>query len=196
MEQCFDNVKIRGLINSDIDDVLRWNTTEVAWQDRSMPWHVGFPVDEQEFGKYLLELADIEPMIDFQPEVECDGVHIGRCRAHFIDENGKFSALEDATCKKLYVAFEVFICEPDYANEDVCTKAIACYAEYLMGKARDTVFVQAWASDELTVRSAGKVGFDEYCRASRKSMSSDDKFEIVTFKLDLDKFARFKEEYR
>lgn len=196
MEQCFDTVKIRGLKKSDIDDIVRWNTTDTEWWALVQPWYAKEPIDEKAFREYLLDLAKNEPMIDFQPEVEYNGVHIGRCRAHLIDENGKFSVLEDARNKQIYIAFEIFICEPAYMNEDVYAKATAAYAEYLAGKVNSTIFAQTWSGNGIMMDACKRVGFSEHCVTVKESDTSDESFEIVTFKLDLDKFARFKEEYR
>lgn len=196
MEQCFDNVKIRGLKKSDIDDVVRWNSTDTEWWALAHPWYAKEPIDEKAFREYLLDLAKNEPMIDFQPEVEYNGVHIGRCRAHFIDGKGKFSVLEDARNKQIYIALEIFICEPAYMNEDVCAKATAAYAEYLAGKVNSTIFAQAWSGNGIMMDACKRVGFSEHCVTVKESDTSDETFKIVTFKLDLDKFARFKEEYR
>lgn len=194
MEQCFRNVKIRGLIVSDIDDVVRWNTTDTEWWALARPWYEYEPIDEKALRKYLLDLAENEPMIDFQPEIECDGVHIGRCRAHLIDENGKFSALEDARKKQIYIAFEVFVCEPDYMSEDIYAKAIAAYAEYLASKSNSAVFAQTWSGNDMMMNACKRIGFSEHCVTMKKSDTSDEAFEIVTFKLDMERFARFKEE--
>lgn len=196
MEQCFDNVKIRSLKKSDIDDIIRWNTTDTEWWALVRPWYAKEPIDEKAFREYLLDLAGNEPIIDFQPEIECNGVHIGRCRAHFIDESGKFSVLEDVRHKHIYIAFEVFICELDYMSEDVCAKAVAAYAEYLASKAYGEVFEQTWSGNGVMTNACKKVGFAEHCVTEKKSETSDERFEIVTYKLDMEKFARFKEEYR
>lgn len=196
MEQCFDNVKIRGLKKSDIDDVVRWNTSETKWMALTHPWYKPEPIDEKAFREYLLDLAKNEPMIDFQPEVEYNGVHIGRCRAHFIDGKGKFSVLEDARNKQIYIAFEIFICEPAYMNEDVYAKATAAYAEYLFDKVHSTIFAQTWAGNGIMMDACKRVGFLEHCVTVKESDTSDESFEIVTFKLDSEMFAKFKEEYR
>lgn len=196
MEKCFDKVKIRGLIEADIDDIVRWNTFETKWMTLTHPWYKPEPIDEKAFREYLLDLAKNEPMIDFQPEVEYNGVHIGRCRAHLIDGNGKFSVLEDTGVKQIYIAFEIFICELAYMNEDIYAKATAAYAEYLAGKVNSTIFAQTWSGNEIMMDACKRVGFSEHCVTVKESDTSDESFEIVTFKLDLDKFARFKEEYR
>ena len=89
------NIVLRDMRESDIDDDVRWNTTETEWGLWDAPWEteeeiVGF--DEDAYRKKEMESLQKplpEHRLTFEIET-ADGVHIGGVSSYCIDEDCQY----------------------------------------------------------------------------------------------------------
>ncbi len=91
MEIQFKNILLRDMKESDIEDYVRWFTTETQWMDWDAPWEIDRSdanTERRSWTEYyesMREMPDDVPRWKF--EIDCEGSHIGWVSSYLTDEN-------------------------------------------------------------------------------------------------------------
>ena len=81
MEIKFENIILRDMIESDIEDYVRWFTTETEWSNTDAPWE---PIESDEetertsWREYYESVKDLpDDVRRWKFEIEWNGRHVG-----------------------------------------------------------------------------------------------------------------------
>ena len=87
----FDNMILRDMIESDIEDYVRWFTVEREWENWDAPWEKEDTDAEAERKRWTEYYESRKNRPDdvrrYGLEIEWNGRHIGSVSAYRIDEN-------------------------------------------------------------------------------------------------------------
>lgn len=186
MEIKFENIVLRDMVESDIEDYVRWFTTETAWSDFDAPWE---PVsgDADEERKIWMEYYECvknlpEEVERWKFEIEHHGHHVGWVTSYMIDENYEWvgKAKEGQT---VYRTVGIDLCESDSWGKGVGTNALQSFVNYLFSKDADAIYTQTWSGNTRMIRLAEKLGFTECSRYVDKREVNGKKYDALTFRL-------------
>jgi len=193
MEIQFQNILLRDYRESDIDDEIRWNTTEIQWAQWDAPWEMeeelaGF--DPEAHRKEAMEVLQ-KPMRGFRREMEvdtADGVHIGSVNTYLIDEAYQWVRRQKAG-ERVFYALGIEINEPAYWNHGFGTNALAAYIRYHLKNGHRDICTQTWSGNPRMIRCAEKLGFYVCDRQVGIRKVRGGVYDSLTFRLNIEKFT-------
>jgi len=116
----FENIILRDMIESDIEDYVRWFTVEREWENWDAPWEKEDSSEETERERWTEYYGAVKDRPDDalrqKFEIEWNGRHVGWVSSYCIDENYEWvGKTEDG--QTVYRAVGIDVCEPDvYGN--------------------------------------------------------------------------------
>ena len=189
MQIKFENIILRDMIESDIDDYVRWFTTETEWSKTDAPWEPIEPdaeterVSWQEYYESVKDLPDDVRRWKF--EIEWNGRHIGWVSSYMMNERyewiGADTIQPDQT---VYRAIGIDICEPDAWGKGVGTNALRAFMNYYFENGVDELYTQTWSGNTRMIRSAAKLGFAECNRYIGIREVEGKTYDALTFRLE------------
>ena len=91
MQIKYEHIILRDMIESDIEDYVRWFTTETEWSNADAPWEPIESDEETERTSWREYYASVKELPDdarrWKFEIEWNGRHIGWVSSYPIDEN-------------------------------------------------------------------------------------------------------------
>lgn len=185
----YEDVVLRDMLKSDIEDNVRWFTTETRWSDFDAPWE---PVsgDEAEertcWTRYFDGMKGIpEAELRWKLEIEWMGRHVGWVSSYMIDEHYDWIAFDDIReGQTVHRAVGICICEPDVWNRGVGTKALRAFLEYYFDHGVDAIYTQTWSGNTRMLRCAEKLGFTECDRRLDEREVNGQTYDGLTFRLE------------
>lgn len=194
MEIKFDNIILRDPKESDIDDEIRWNTTETEWALWDAPWEMEewLPTfDPVKFRTEELEALK-KPVKGFRWGMEVDtsgGVHVGSVNTYLIDESYEWIPLKNVEeGQRIFYTLGIEINEPAYWDQGIGTKALAAYIQYHLDNGHYDICLQTWSGNTRMVRCAKKLGFQICEREVGKRNVRGGLYDGLTFCLDVRRF--------
>lgn len=144
-------VLLRDYRESDIEDDLRWMTTETAWIQADTPWEKFEPADPEELKSDLKSMAGryAPGQMRSRMEIEAEGRHIGFVCVYPLTA-GEISAVR---------AVGIEICEPAYWRRGFGACALAGWMEYLRGLGEGELYLETWSGNAAMMKCAEKMGF-------------------------------------
>ncbi len=188
MRILFENIVLRDMTESDIEDYVRWFTTETEWSNTDAPWET-IETDEEterkDWTEYYEAVKEMpEKAIRWKFEIEHNGRHIGWVSSYMIDENYDWIAFDDIKeGKKVYRAVGIDICEPDFWSKGVGTAALRAFIGYYFQNGFDALYTQTWSGNVPMLRCAQKLGFVECNRRTDEREVGGQKYDGLTFKV-------------
>ena len=86
-----ENIILRDMIESDIEDYVRWFTVEREWENWDAPWEKEDTDEDSERRRWTESYESRKDRPDdvrrYRLEIEWNGRHIGSVNAYHIDEN-------------------------------------------------------------------------------------------------------------
>ncbi len=183
----FENIVLRDMIESDIEDYVRWFTTQTEWSDWDAPWE---PVESDEeternsWREYYEAVKD-KPDDALRPgfEIEWNGRHIGWVSSYRIDENYESpEKIEEGQI--IYRAIGVGICESGLWGNGIGTNALRAFMNYYFENGVDELYTQTWSGNGPMLRCAEKLGFVECNRNVGIREVGGEKYDGLTFRLE------------
>jgi len=169
------------MIESDIEDYVRWFTVETEWGDWDAPWE---PIEEDEasarrrFGSYYSRVSKLNrDAVRRDFEIECDGAHIGSVNY--------YTDLQYMENPEQYPAVGINIYEPGERSRGAGTEALRQYIAYLHEHGHNTFYTQTWSGNVRMLRVAEKLGFREVCRKKDLREVRGERYDALTLRLDL-----------
>lgn len=202
MEIKYQSVVLRDYRESDIDDDVRWNTTETAWALWDAPWEMEEELrnfDEAEFRAKCRKGLENAQQENGQPscfEIDtADGVHIGGVNAYVIDDEYEWTKLkaDEPITKDMKVALGIDLCESAYWSGGWGTQALAAFVLYWLDQGISNLYTQTWSGNVRMVGLAEKLGFREVKRKQGKRQVRGETYDGLTFQLDTGRFRAFLE---
>ena len=117
MRITFEDIALRDMQESDIEDYVRWFTTETKWNDYDVPWEsIEDPNEESQrtsWREYYEWIKDApEDRIRWKFEIEWNGRHNGWVSSYLIDDNYEWvGKIKEG--QTIYRAVGIDICESD-----------------------------------------------------------------------------------
>lgn len=164
MQIPFENIILRDMVESDIEDYVRWWTVEKAWSDWDAPWEPVESDEERERRDWRRYYASVKDLPDdacrWKFEIEWAGRHIGWVSSYLMDAQYRFldAPREGQTA---YRAVGIDICEPDVWGSGVGTNALRAFLQYYFDRGAEALYTQTWSGNARMIRCAGKLGFVE-----------------------------------
>ena len=194
MEIKFDNIILRDPKESDIDDEIRWNTTETEWALWDAPWEMEEWLPTFDPVKFRAEELESfkKPVSGFRWGMEVDtsdGTHIGSVSTYLIDESYEWIQLKNVKDgQRIFYTVGIEINEPAYWNHGIGTKALAAYIQYHLDNGHYDICLQTWSGNIRMIRCAEKLGFSICEREVGIRKVRGGIYDGLTFRLDVSKF--------
>lgn len=188
MRIIFEDIVLRDMQESDIEDYVRWFTTETKWNDYDAPWEpIEDPNEESQrtsWREYYERIKNApEDRIRWKFEIEWNGRHIGWVSSYLIDENyewvGKIKEGQTA-----YRAVGIGICESDVWGHGVGTKVLRTFMNYYFDQGCHELYIQTWSGNIRMIRCAQKLGFQECEREIGNREVNGKKYDGLTFRME------------
>lgn len=164
MEIKFQDVTLRDMRESDIEDYVRWFTKETEWGDWDAPWEALEDDEASARKKWTARYERVKALADDEIrsgfEVEYDGKHIGSVSSYWIDETYTWISGKDIQDgQKVYQTVGISICESGEWGKGIGTKALQAFIQYFQDRGYDEICTQTWSGNARMLRCAEKLGF-------------------------------------
>ena len=180
-----DNVVLRDMIESDIEDYVRWFTVEREWENWDAPWEKEDTSEETErknWTEYYDSVKDFpEDVLRRKFEIEWNGRHIGWVSSYCIDDNYEWVESSKAS-QPVHRAVGIDICEPDLYGKGIGTNALRAFMNYYAENGANELYTQTWSGNVRMIRCAEKLGFTECDREAGIREVDGLKYDGLTFK--------------
>ena len=187
MEIKFENIILRDMVESDIEDYVRWFTLEREWENWDAPWEkedTSEEIERKSWTEYYESVKNIS--IDVRRwkfEIEWNGRHIGWVSSYPIDEHYEwFGEIKDG--QTVYRAVGIDICESDVWGNGIGTNALLAFINYYFENGVNELYTQTWSGNTRMLRCAEKLGFVECNRYAGKRQVNGKVYDGLTFKLE------------
>ena len=192
------NILLRDMEERDIDDDIRWNTTETDWALWDAPWEMEEVLATFDPEKHRAEelewLAKPKPDHRTSMELEANGVHIGSVSSYCLDENLNWTLRKgEGDPRKGRWAVGIEICDSAYWSNGWGTKALTAYIRYHLKAGYTDLYTQTWSGNTRMIRMAEKLGFRECRRLPGVRQVRGGTYDALTFRLDRSAFERHRE---
>lgn len=185
----FENIILRDMIESDIEDYVRWFTVEREWENWDALWEKEDTDEESErrswteYYESVNQLPDAELRWKF--EIVWNGRHIGWVSSYMMNENYEWvSADSIQPGQTVYRAIGIDICEPDVWGHGVGTNALCAFMNYYFENGVDELYTQTWSGNTRMIRCASKLGFEACNRYVGKRVVEGKTYDALTFRLE------------
>ena len=182
----YDNIILRDMIESDIEDYVRWFTVEREWENWDAPWEKEDTYEETERKRWTEYYESVKDRPDdarrWKFEIEWNGRHIGWVNSYCIDENYEWvGKIEE--CQTVYRAIGIDICEPDLYGNGIGTNTLRAFMNYYFENGVNELYTQTWSGNARMLRCAEKLGFVECDRDVGALEIDGQKYDGLTFKI-------------
>ena len=181
----YEDIILRDMMESDIEDYVRWFTTETEWSNTDAPWEPIGSDEETErtsWREYYESVKDLpDNMLRWKFEIEWNGRHVGWVSSYPIDENYEWiGEIKDG--QTVYRAIGIDICEPDVWGNGIGTNALRAFMNYYFEKGVDELYTQTWSGNIRMLRCTEKLGFVECNRNVGIREVDGQKYDGLTFR--------------
>ncbi len=173
---------LRDMKEQDIEDYVRWFTSDTEWGDWDAPWENILGNGEQEerraWTEYYAFVKDL-PADDVRRkfEIESDGKHIGWISSY---TDLGYIGNEDGIR-----AIGLDIPRIEDRNKGYGAAAFRMYMDHLRAHGHRSFYTQTWSGNLPMVRLAEKLGFREIVRIKGLREVRGRLYDALTFRLDL-----------
>ena len=182
-----EDMILRDMIESDIEDYVRWFTTETEWMKTDAPWEKENSDAETEREAWTAYYESVKDLPDdvrrWKFEIEWKGRHIGWVSSYPIDENYEWiDEVKDG--QTVLRAIGIDICESDVWGNGIGTNALRAFMNYYFENGVDALYTQTWSGNIRMIRCAAKLGFAECSRYVGKREVEGKVYDALTFRLE------------
>lgn len=200
MQIRYKNIILRDMVESDIEDNIRWNTIEREWELWDEPWEPDESFDLDQFRKSeqrsLRKLEELKKISNFRWSLEIDyedGTHIGAVDTYLINSNYNRITQEEIKEKKnSFYALGIAIFEPSYWSRGLGTQALTAYIQHHLENHHTEIYLQTWSGNIRMIKSAQKLGFYICDIQENIRYVRGNKYDGLTLRLDVNKFQKLK----
>lgn len=193
MKVVYRDIVLRDMIESDIEDWIRWETVDTEWMDWDGPDMPAEQIDPDEYRNDLLEFVK-EPREDgfrsFFEIQSSDGQHLGRINSYALDDQYQHMRWPDSG-NDFIVAIGIDICDSRFWNRGYGRQAIAGFIQHFEAHGFSRICTQTWSGNHRMISCAQRLGFVECKRTRGDRYIRDEVYDSLTFRLDLDRFRSY-----
>lgn len=187
MEIKFENIILRDMIASDIEDYVRWFTVEREWEKWDAPWEKEDTDEETErtsWCKYYESVKDLPDEVRrWKFEISWNGRHIGWVSSYLVDNHYEWiGEIQDG--QAFHRAIGIDICEPDVWGHGIGTTALRAFINYYFENGVPELLTQTWSGNTRMIHCAAKLGFVECNRYESIRQVEGKPYDALTFKLE------------
>ena len=179
----FENIILRDMIESDIEDYVRWFTMEREWENWDAPWEKEDTDEDSERRRWTESYESRKDRPDdvrrYRLEIEWNGRHIGSVNAYHIDENYEWIGAAESG-QTVHLAVGICLYEPNLWGNGIGTNALCAFINYQLKIGADEIYTQTWSGNVRMIHCAKKFGFIE---CNRNIGEVDGQYDGLTFKL-------------
>ncbi len=188
MEISFQNIVLRDMKESDIEDYVRWFTTETEWMDWDAPWEVEEMDADAERKRWTEYYQSMQEMPDdvtrWKFEIEYEGKHVGWVSSYLIDENYNWISSNQVTeGQKVYRTIGITISESENWGNHIGTSALRAFIQYYADHGCKEICTETWSGNVRMIRVAEKLGFQECNRVTDECEVRGKQYDGLTFLL-------------
>lgn len=170
---------LRDMIESDIEDYVRWFTVETEWMNWDAPWETDETDGAAEraiwSGHYRNVSQKPADRIRYKFEIEADGRHIGWVSAYTDTE---FYDNPEET-----VAIGIDIPEMKDRGSGNGTQALLQFMDYYRKLGHRKLLTQTWSGNAPMIAVAKKLGFREISRVVGVRTVNGKAYDALTFEI-------------
>ena len=172
MKITFENITLRDYVLSDVEDEVRWTTTETEWFRSDTPWMDLEPANADELRADMAEIINSMPenAIRWRFEIEVEGRHVGLVSSYYLDNNFEYTPWDsidqskNAPGNNSIRALGIEICEMSYWGKGIGTKVLTALMEYYRSFGENHFLIETWSGNLRMLGCAKKLGFHEVKR--------------------------------
>ncbi len=186
----FENVVLRDMKESDIEDYVHWFTVETEWMNWDAPWEVEELNANKERQRWTKYYESVKTMPDdvtrWKFEIEYEGKHIGWVSSYQIDEN--YDWINEKHIKegqKVYQTVGISICKSEIWGNHVGTNAFRAFIQYYADHGATSIYTQTWSGNHRMIGLAEKLGFTICDKCINEREVQGKKYDGLTFVLNL-----------
>ena len=169
-------ITLRDMIESDIDDYVRWFTVDNEWMDFDAPWEDKGSSKEEElksWSEYYQSIKDLpKEETRWKLEIVYNNQHIGWVSYYF--------DLEYLDNPERIPAIGIDIPEKSVYNKGLGTEALKQFIAYLKDKGYKNFFIQTWSGNKRMLRVAEKLGFEVFFIKKNHRLVNDTFYDAIT----------------
>ena len=173
-------IELRDMIESDIEDYVRWFTVDTEWGDWDAPWEPFETTAEEERASWTAYYQQVRSLPDsvtrYKFEVVADGAHIGWV--------SWYTDLDYLPNPEGIPAVGIDLPEQSARHKGAGTEALRLFLQYMNERGYPAVYTQTWSGNLPMLRVAEKLGFREVCRKAGIREVHGKPYDAVTFRLD------------
>lgn len=202
----YKDIVLRDMVESDVEDDIRWNTEQTEWALWDAPWEMEEALAcfdpaayrEKEL-KRIADAAERRAYDDFRWEVELDhrdGTHIGSLNTYLIDEEYEWVEWvgREGMNGVFYYALGIEINEPSFWNSGIGKDALCAYIEHHFEHGHFNIALQTWSGNIRMVKCAERLGFKIVDREIGFRKVRGEVYDGLTFVLDADEFRKYRKQ--
>jgi RimJ/RimL family protein N-acetyltransferase len=173
----------------DIDQLVKWQTTEIEWHNWDAPWEKNDSFDELKYRERLtkiVELVNNGQKIPYRYEIwllEPKHRHIGWVSAYYIDDQFNYSVEGN------HLAIGIGIPSLNDRNKGFGQLALKTYMQLLKKRGHKSLYIQTWSGNLPMIQTAKKLGFIEINRHRLIREVNNQKYDALTFFKEIDDLA-------
>lgn len=173
MEIRYKDIILRDMLPRDIEDEVRWMTSDTEWMILDTPWEEIIPQDPDEIRNETAEMiACAKPdRIRYRLEIEHEGRHVGFVSSYF-----------PAPGSERFLGIE--ICEPFCRGKGIGTMALEAFMDYYGGFGENIFSMETWSGNTAMLRCAEKLGFSESGREKAVYTVCGKAFDAITLHIE------------
>ncbi|MDF2923515.1 MAG: family acetyltransferase [Paenibacillaceae bacterium] len=171
-------IVLRDSCSEDIEDYIRWHTTDVEWMNWDAPWEQTESVNVAQLTSNIRKRIDHPESPRKRLEISLDtGEHIGWVTSYLIEG--------DTT--KLAVGID--IPEEKYRGGGNGRIALECWMNYLFTSyGQPQLYTQTWSGNGRMIKLAEKLGFQESKRKVGMREVRGALYDAITYEVTRERF--------
>ena len=196
MEIAYRDILLRDRREQDIADWIRWNTVQTQWTQWDAPWEAEESDAARDPAAYrteqLARLSNPAPEPRVTMELETGGVHIGWVSSYWMDRDCNWIA-RDALCpgQEAFLVLGLDICESRFWSRGLGKRALTAWILYFLQNGTRDLYLQTWSGRLAMIRVAERLGFREFRRKTAQRLVREERYDGLTFRLELASFGRY-----
>ena len=160
-----NGIILRDYMMSDVNDEVRWSTTETDWIALDTPWEEIEQEDPETIRQDMLSYVMMSTRIPdtvTRPrlEIEADGRHIGFVSSYYLDSGYNETDWNPEFSSGYRNAIGIEICDRKSRNKGYGQKALKAYMEYHKAHGIKSLCIETTPENEAMVHIAEKLGFN------------------------------------
>ena len=167
-----DNIILRSLEITDIDNYIYWYTVDREWEEWDAPWE-RFNFDEESIKLFILSkiIEDRKSKVKkFLQVCTKDGTHIGWVNAYFLKESSN----------KLAVG--ITLPPTDFRGKGYGREGLILFMNYLKENF-NPIYMETWTGNIPMMRVGENIGFKEVHREENFWSKDSISYDRVTYKI-------------